>query len=63
MSIVSSGGARGNVGQWPRAVDIHFPVKVGVIKMLWGADIFINNIPVLKTIVFCNVVVWIILFL
>jgi len=29
---------------------------------LWGMDIWINNVPVMKTIIIANIVVWLLLF-
>jgi hypothetical protein len=31
-------------------------------KALWGADIWINGVPVLKSLILANIIVWSILF-
>jgi len=36
--------------------------ELGIWRVLWGTDIFINKIPLLKSIVFGNILVWILLF-
>ena len=33
-----------------------------VSKILWGMDIWINNIPVVKVLILANVIVWLLLF-
>ena len=32
------------------------------LQILWGLDCWMGNIPVLKTLVACNIAVWILLF-
>ena len=48
------------------ALDIRFDFKgtnwKDKINLLWGQDIFINDIPVVKAMVLMNVITWIILF-
>jgi len=50
-----------------RAIDIDMPFSAvkewGLWRVLWGTDVFINNIPVLKFIVLANFVVWLIMWL
>lgn len=31
-------------------------------KYVWGADIWINNVPILKTLVGCNILVWLLMY-
>jgi len=33
------------------------------INALWGLDVFIHKVPLLKTIILSNIIVWILLFL
>jgi hypothetical protein len=35
--------------------------KCGLWNVFWGWDIFINNIPFLKGVIFINIIIWIIL--
>jgi hypothetical protein len=35
--------------------------EFGILKTIWGYDIFLNGVPFLKSIVLANVIVWIIL--
>jgi hypothetical protein len=37
--------------------------QCGLLRVFWGLDIFINNVPFLKSIALGNIIVWIILFL
>ena len=37
--------------------------EIGWLKTLWGYDIFLGNVPFLKSLVLANVIVWLILFL
>ena len=50
-----------NKTKW-RAIDIKLGKPwyegVGLFHRLWGADIWINNIPVLKTLILANIIVW-----
>ena len=46
-----------------RAIQINYNggevKKLGLLNVIWGADIFIHNIPVLKSFLLANVIVWI----
>lgn len=45
-----------------RAIDIKIiGADLRIWQALWGTDIFINGIPILKVIVLTNVVVWVIM--
>jgi hypothetical protein len=33
----------------------------GAVRVLWGFDIWIEDVPFMKTIVFANIVVWILM--
>lgn len=37
--------------------------EFGLLKIIWGTDIWINGFPILKLLIAANFVVWIILFL
>ena len=39
------------------------PLGFKVLWYLWSADVWFGNFPLLKALVGCNIVVWIILFL
>jgi hypothetical protein len=49
-----------------RAIDIYMTYSAieewGLWRVLWGTDVFINNIPVLKSMVLVNFVVWLVMF-
>jgi len=49
-----------------RAIDLKFEkdvIKViGVIKLLWGLDIFVQGVPMIKFMWLCNIVIWLVLF-
>jgi hypothetical protein len=32
--------------------------RIGIWKVLWGTDIFINNLPIIKLLITANVIVW-----
>lgn len=34
-----------------------------LLKLIWGTDIWINNVPVLKCLVAANILIWILLFI
>ena len=46
-----------------RAIQINYNKealkKFGILRLLWGADIFIHNVPVLKSFLLANIIVWI----
>jgi len=49
-----------------RAMSIEFDWKsiikeIGLLKTIWGYDIFLNGVPFLKTLVLLNIIVWIVL--
>ena len=51
-----------------RAILITFDFKsiireIGWLKTIWGYDIFMNGVPLLKTLVLANVIAWVIMFL
>ncbi len=52
-------------GRW-RAIDIQVCNEVlqgfDLLPLIWGTDIWINNVPVLKCLVAANILVWILLF-
>ena len=37
--------------------------KIGWLRFLWGADIWIEGLPVLKLLILANIIVWLILFI
>jgi len=45
-----------------RAIDIRVPAeawkKIGWLRGLWGLDIWINDVPVVKALVVANIVIW-----
>ena len=49
-----------------RTIDIQVKNEVlhgfSLWKLIWGTDIWINNVPILKCIVAANIIVWIVLF-
>ena len=46
-------------------IDLEFKPKniSELFWMVWGFDIFMNNIPFLKTIIVANIIVWSLLFI
>jgi len=48
-----------------RAIQIRFDrgfvETVGWRKAIWGLDIWMNNVPILKSLIAANILVWIIL--
>ena len=34
-----------------------------LLELIWGTDIWINNVPVLKCLIAANILVWILLFI
>ena len=51
-----------------RAIQITFdfePIirEIGWMKTIWGYDIFLNKVPLLKSLVLANVIMWLIMFL
>jgi len=51
-----------------RAIDIKVPFssmrkEFGFWRALWGMDVFINDIPVLKSMIAANIIVWLVLFI
>ena len=49
-----------------KAIGIHFDFKpmleeYGWLKVLWGYDIFMNGVPMMKSIMLANVITWIVL--
>lgn len=48
-----------------RAVDISFSAdvwdKLSHWQVIWGTDIWINNIPTLKMMILANIIIWIIM--
>ena len=54
------------MSKW-RAVDIRIEgrvlSKVGLRNLLWGADIFIQGVPMIKLMIVANVVMWALLWL
>ena len=52
-----------NIEKW-RAVDIRcerLTKEVPLRHLLWGADIFIQNVPMIKLMMAANLVMWILL--
>ena len=47
-----------------KAVEIKFASdgKIPWWKIIWGMDIFIQGVPMLKSIVISNIIIWVILF-
>ena len=45
-----------------RAIEVNIPASVmkelGFFKTLWGTDIFINDIPMIKLMILANIIVW-----
>ena len=33
--------------------------KIGLWRLVWGADIFVNDIPILKCFALINIIVWV----
>lgn len=54
-----------NKSKW-RAIDIQVSNEVlkgfDLLELIWGTDIWINKVPVLKCLVAVNILVWILLF-
>ncbi len=50
-----------------RAIDIKMPINIakefGIWRTIWGTDIFINGIPILKLIALANLVMWLIMWI
>lgn len=36
-----------------------FAKDIGILRFIWGADIFLGPVPFLKSIILANVLVWI----
>ena len=53
-------------GTW-RTIDIQVSIETlrgfSLLEIIWGTDIWINKVPILKSIVAANFIIWIILFL
>ena len=51
-----------------KAIQITFDFKdiireIGWMKTIWGYDIFLNKVPLLKSLVLANIIVWVFLIL
>ena len=65
MEDLADRAIKTKTGTW-RTIDIQVKSSIlrefGLLKLIWGTDIWINNVPVLKCIIAANILVWILLF-
>ena len=55
-----------NLGRF-RAVQFNFSKDNDIgwketLKILWGFDIWMENVPIVKVLIFANIIVWLLLF-